>query len=186
MNENMMECPKCGNVQPKNTEKCYKCGFRLNSYMEYLESVDTEINGSSVKCKDDQEIVLSKKQKAQKRGIKNPVFIIGCIIVLISLGSFIVYAINNGLFRKNDEKTIDEEQSYGLKTETDSTKMENFDGAVEGITDTKVIYKVKNEHFTEQEFDKSVEIMQKRADELFVDIEIQGNRSAGIINVRIP
>ncbi len=47
MNENMIECPKCGNVQPRDSEKCYKCGFRLNSFFDYMESVDVEINGSS-------------------------------------------------------------------------------------------------------------------------------------------
>ncbi len=47
MNDNMIVCPKCGNVQPRDTEKCYKCGFRLNSFLDYMESVDDEINGSA-------------------------------------------------------------------------------------------------------------------------------------------
>ena len=36
MDNRMIECPECGNMQPVDTQKCYKCGFKLNKYLEQI------------------------------------------------------------------------------------------------------------------------------------------------------
>ena len=36
MDSKMIECPECGNMQPINSQKCYKCGFKLNKYLEQI------------------------------------------------------------------------------------------------------------------------------------------------------
>lgn len=110
-------CPSCGNVQPNGTEKCYKCGYRLNAYNEYLNAIDEEINKpssykSSLNKKDTrknfyeispqwQQYVDNQRSKPKskfKKIISNPKFVIGFIIITISLGSFAKYAIDTGMF----------------------------------------------------------------------------------------
>ena len=111
--KDVITCPKCGNVQQDNSEKCLKCGFRLDSYKNYLESVDAEVNGSSKKDKDkntnfyeispqwQQYVDRENARNKGKRDI-NPFKVIGILIVVIAIGSFVIYAINSGMFKNDD------------------------------------------------------------------------------------
>ena len=124
-------CPSCGNVQPAGTEKCYKCGFRLNAYMDYLEAVDSEVNrptsARNRKNKNFYEIspqwqqYVDRQQTKTKSGgrfkrlITDPRFIIGFIVIGLALGSFIKYAIDSGMFKKSN--TTDNSKSVTQKVD---------------------------------------------------------------------
>ena len=121
MNNNMIECPKCGNVQPSDSEKCFKCGFRLNSYLDYLEAINAEVNGSSgerIKTPYDEinkEKSDLRNKDTSKSLIHNPFFIVGILLIMISLGSLIMFAIDTDWFKnvpEEDRKNRIDEENY--------------------------------------------------------------------------
>ncbi len=36
MENKMLKCPECGNIQPIDSQKCFKCGFNLNAYLNQI------------------------------------------------------------------------------------------------------------------------------------------------------
>ncbi len=132
MNKDMTECPKCGNIQPIGTEKCYKCGFRIGSFVNYMESVDNEINRPSRNKMYEispqwQQYVDKQRSKPKgrfKRLISDPRFVIGFLIIAISLGSFIKYAIDSGMF-DGDKNNNNTNQIVGSSKNNTSSKSSN-------------------------------------------------------------
>lgn len=126
--KNTITCPKCGNVQPDNSDRCFKCDFRLDNYKNYLESIDAEINGKSKKTNDRrqnfyeispqwQQYVDRERNRAKKGNRKevNPFLIIGLLILAVCIGSFVKYAIDTGMFKKdkNNTKTVTNNSTSG-------------------------------------------------------------------------
>ena len=122
----MVKCPKCGNEQPDNIEQCSNCGFRISSYTEYLNTEAKNLSHGYNKnfyeiSPQWQQYVDKEKRRSKgksKRFSIDPRFVIGFLIVAIALGSFIKYAIDNDMFKKNSDDTV----STGQNTSNTSVK----------------------------------------------------------------
>lgn len=183
MNENMVECPKCGNVQPRDSEKCYKCGFRLNSYLDYIEAIDAEINGVGKKENETREKIQNKNQKSLKKLITKPLFIFGLVIILIAIGLLIKFAIDSNISKSSNNNMIASQDN-----EESPENTEPFEAIAEqNDTDSsiEIIYKVKTPNYSEEDFKKALEIISNRASAACVDISINGSMNEGYITVII-
>ncbi len=111
MKDNMVKCPKCGNEQPENIEKCSYCGFRISSYTEYLnveaKNVSYGYNKNFYEISPQWQRYVDKENgKSKKRFSIDPRYVIGFLIVAIALGSFIKYAIDSGMFKKDSSDSV--------------------------------------------------------------------------------
>ncbi len=134
---NTITCPKCGNVQQEGSDRCLKCGFQLSSFMNYLESVNDEINKSSKKKNNFYEISPQWQQYVDrqngkskhggkiKRVLLNPLFI-GFLIIL---GFSIKYFLDNGLLSKENNKRTETEQNrtVSVDNQSNTTKASSSD-----------------------------------------------------------
>ena len=123
MNDNMIECPKCGNVQPSTSGRCFKCGFDLSLYLEKVRN-KAEVNPNNPEYFYEispqwKEYLKREKKNTDKGHIK----IIGVVISAVIIGILIIIVLSTSLFEKIFKKSTSSESEikYSLQIYDPST-----------------------------------------------------------------
>lgn len=120
MDNNLIECPQCGNVQPKDSHKCFKCGFNINSYIkqvnkrirkngrnpEYFYEISPQWQQYLAREKARNNVyneVNTKPTSKFKRIVTSPYFVVLSITAVLGIIVFINFSKDYDNYKNNKE-----------------------------------------------------------------------------------